>query len=149
MRMVVLLFNEGPQLYRTVWRIPKAGNVADNFWRAGNLLCDVDIQTGNVGRMAQSYSGGFNYLDSDNEFVKRFRGHQVPDWEAAVALCLKASAAFPGLRMQYWDVALTDRGPILQEVNVVGSISLVQTVATRGLLDKEFWQLCKERNVSL
>jgi hypothetical protein len=40
--------------------------------------------------------------------------------------------------MQAWDVALTDRGPVLMEVNLGGDFSLPRSVGGAGLLDAEF-----------
>ncbi len=48
LRLVVLLDNDGPNLYRTLWKISSGDNMADNFWRSGNFLAALDAQTGTV-----------------------------------------------------------------------------------------------------
>ncbi|HEX4174147.1 MAG TPA: hypothetical protein VHY82_16915, partial [Acetobacteraceae bacterium] len=37
-----------------------------------------------------------------------------------------------------WDIALTDRGPVLLEVNWGGDLNLAQLAYGRGVLDSEF-----------
>jgi Sugar-transfer associated ATP-grasp len=50
-------------------------------------------------------------------------------------LCLTAATAYPGLRLQNWDIAIGDRGPVILEVNVEGSMDLHQLAGGRGILD--------------
>ena len=45
--------------------------------------------------------------------------------------------------MQAWDVALTDKGPSLLEINFNGGMRLPQLVAGRGLYHGYFQQLLK------
>jgi hypothetical protein len=65
-------------------------------------------------------------------------GAILPEWAPLTALCLKAARALPGLRMQAWDVALTERGPVLVEVNIGGDFNLPQLAHGSGLMDERF-----------
>ena len=49
-RMLTLLTEAGPQLFRAAWKIPTGGHAADNFWRPGNLLAALDLADGRVRR---------------------------------------------------------------------------------------------------
>jgi hypothetical protein len=40
--------------------------------------------------------------------------------------------------MQAWDVAPTDRGPVLIEVNIGGDFNLPQLAQAKGLMDERF-----------
>jgi hypothetical protein len=58
----------------------------------------------------------------------------------------------PGLRTQSWDVAITDRGPILIEVNSKGNFSGPQNASGKGVLNeryKEHLRRCGYRHTSL
>jgi hypothetical protein len=55
-----------------------------------------------------------------------------------VKLCLHASAAFPGLRYQSWDMVMGVDGPMLLELNHLGGV--LQVPGCRGLNDVEFRQ---------
>ena len=50
-RMFVLVDDKGPLLLRASWKIPSGVSVADNFWRAGNMLGGLDVDTGKVIRV--------------------------------------------------------------------------------------------------
>jgi hypothetical protein len=45
-RMFVLVDDQGPTLLRAAWKIPSGESVADNFWRSGNMLGGLDVETG-------------------------------------------------------------------------------------------------------
>jgi hypothetical protein len=49
-----------------------------------------------------------------------------------------SARASPGLRMQAWDVAPTERGPVLVEVNIGGDFNLPQLAHATGLMDERF-----------
>ena len=50
-------------------------------------------------------------------------------------MCLEAASAYPGLRLQNWDIAIGEKGPVILEVNVEGSMDLHQLAGGRGILD--------------
>lgn len=137
-RMIVLLTEAGPKLYRAVWKIPSGTNIADNFWRSGNMLGDVDIETGRIERVVRGTGPDREELANHPDSGAALVGFMLPDWADAKALCLSASRIFPGLRMQAWDVALTSEGPLLMELNVGGDFNLPQLARGAGLLDDEF-----------
>jgi hypothetical protein len=62
-------------------------------------------------------------------------GFKLPDWAELRELCLTAATAYPGLRLQNWDIAIGDNGPVILEVNVEGSMDLHQLAGGRGILD--------------
>jgi hypothetical protein len=50
---------------------------------------------------------------------------------------------------QAWDIALTDRGPMILELNHNGDIELLQVGARTGILEGAFKDLLREKNVQL
>lgn len=56
-------------------------------------------------------------------------------------LVASAAQVLPGIRTQSWDVALTERGPVLLEVNFSGDLDLAQLALGAGVLD----DTCAER----
>ena len=42
----------GPKIIRACWKIPAGVNMADNYWRAGNLLAQIDMHSGRVLRVS-------------------------------------------------------------------------------------------------
>lgn len=136
-RLVVLMHDEGPEVISASWKIIVGNNMGDNYdhGRSGNLWASVELDSGRVERIV--HGSGLQQ--------KRYRHHPdnglpledlvLPDWQAALALAKRGARVFPMLRFQHWDIALTDEGPKVLEVNVTGGIDIVQYGAGRGLYD--------------
>lgn len=154
LRLVILNGRDGPELFRVVWRIPIGQNITDNFLHGtqGNLVAEVDRDTGTVGRMIQGVSQEPNAagngrrlgieLQSHPNTGEQITGIVLPDWDVTVSTCLHAAAALPGIRYQSWDVAMGVGGPLVLELNYRGSIDLLQIAGNAGFFDsqfREFW----------
>ncbi len=126
MRIIVVLFKEGPEIVSARWRIPTGSNVTDNFAHGstGNLLGFLDLASGVVTRILAGQGKHIVETRVHPLTGKRLVDTALPDWALVQDLCLNAATAFPGLRLQHWDVALTDSGPVLLEVNALGDMSL-------------------------
>jgi len=134
-RAMVLYEDDGePELYCTVWKIPVGDNVADNAWHKGNLLAAVDIETGGVTRVVAGFGAQEHEVEDHPDTGRRIKGMTLPDWDRLRALCDASARAFPGLRLQAWDVALTDRGPVMVEINGAGGFTIPQRAAGKGLM---------------
>ena len=137
-RLIVLLEDTGPGVLHALCKIPVGDNPADNFWRPGNLLAALDAESGSVTRVQQGTGPEQRELESHPDTGGRLLGLTIPDWPALAALALRAATVFPGLRMQAWDIAPTDRGPVLVEVNIGGDFNLPQLAHRKGLMDDRF-----------
>ena len=138
LRMIVLIDHQGPRLFSALWKIAVPGNMADNYWRKGNLLALLDKEHGTVTRCTTGLGPDLRVVERHPESGLPLAGFALPDWSAAVDLTLRAARAFPGLPVQAWDIAVTSRGPLPLEVNVFGSPFLPQIAADAGLLQGEF-----------
>ena len=149
LRLVVLLWPDGPRLFRAMWKLPVASNITSTFsGRSGNIKCCVDPVTGRVERAVQGlgskgmevYALGAKgrLIEVHPDTGERLTDVQLPDWERTVALCLHAAAALPGVRYHSWDLVMGVDGPIFLEVNHHGAIQ--QVPGCRGFNDAEFRQ---------
>ena len=129
---LLIIASETPTLISAVLKLPAASNIADNFWRSGNMLAAIDRADGSIRRAV------VNKCMRPSVEHAGFVGRLVPDWEAAVSLALDGSRLFPPIRTQSWDVALTDAGPVLLEFNFGGDLNLHQLSHDRGFLTDEF-----------
>lgn len=143
-RLVVLLRNDGPTIHRAAWKLPAAGNVADNFWREGNVLCAVEPATGRVRRAVQGIGPALREVATHPDSGAALAGMALPDWQAAADLVRSAATAFPDLRMQAWDVAFGEDGPVLVELNVGGDYTLPQLATGEGMIDAQFLGFLEE-----
>ena len=102
------------------------GKVMDNV-DCGGMASRVDIETGKLTTVAADKQG--------NTFLKHpmtntsIIGFQIPFWDEAVAMCLKASEKVPEMRYIAWDVAITPTGPTLIEGNSFPSHAVPQFAA--------------------
>jgi hypothetical protein len=133
-RLLVLWRANGLEVESAVVKIPLPSNVADNYWRSGNMLGALDRDTGVIQRVVTGTEQALREVDTHPETGVPLRGVRLPDWEAAIATCLKGASLFPGIRTQSWDVALSADGPLLLEFNFGGDFNLHQLAHGRGIL---------------
>ncbi|KAF2991284.1 hypothetical protein OGR47_03985 [Methylocystis sp. MJC1] len=137
-RVLTIATPEGPKAFRAGWKIPAAGNVADNFWRAGNMLAGLDFETG---RLLHATTGvGFEMKDVTRhpDTGAELIGLQVPDWQKMKAVAVEGAKVLRHFGIVGWDIAATDDGPMIVEANETPDFSLVQIADRRGILCKEF-----------
>lgn len=142
-RLMMLNLETGPQPYRAALRLPVGRSMVDNFrhGKSGNLLGEIDIESGCIRRVIAQVGLDYRTADRHPDTGAVFEGFQIPDWQAALDLAAKASAAMPGLRVLSWDVAFSDRGPLLIEVNPRGDFDLIQHAHRSGLAQEPFVSL--------
>lgn len=121
-RMVVLLGDDGPRLFRATWKIPGVDSVTDNYGIGdkGTIVAHLDVESGQIERTIQGM-----WLDMEMDLPHpvtgvSLRGHKMPGWDEAVEATLNAARAFPGFRFQHWDLGLSSDGPVMFELNTVG-----------------------------
>jgi hypothetical protein len=143
LRVIVLLERNGPRLFMAVWKINLGGNVADNYWRKGNLLAKIDQDSGEILHCVTGLGPKFQTVDRHPETGRPLAGFRVPAYRDAIDLALRASRSFPGIPMQAWDIAITDDGPIPLEVNVAGNLFIPQLVSQKGILGDNFHEFVR------
>ena len=135
-RLVILISDSGPEIFRALWKISAGDNMADNYWRPENMLAVVDAKSGSIQEAVQGRGKSRKSIHTHPDTGVAFKDVRLPDWSKTVELCLGASEVLPNLPMQAWDIALTDRGPILLEVNLVGGLDLPQIAMNSGVYDE-------------
>jgi hypothetical protein len=105
----------------------------------GAVGCWVDLESGTLvgGRTRDSLEDATLIPGTKTSFI----GFQLPDWQKAKELALRAADAFPWARSIGWDVAMSEKGPVLIEGNEEWSPSLIQMPAPHGLMTGEFAEL--------
>ena len=137
-RLVVVLGKERAEIFHAIWKIPTGDHAADNFWRAGNMLGLVEVDSGNVVRAVQGVGVDHREVENHPDTGAAITGATLPDWEAAKSLCLKHGEALSGIKLQAWDIAMCPDGPVVMEVNIGGDLNLPQLATGAGILDGRF-----------
>ena len=102
------------------------GKVMDNV-DCGGMAARIDLDSGKLLTVGADKQG--------NTFIKHpitntsIIGFQIPFWNEAKEMCMKAAQKFPEMRFVAWDVAITPEGPTFIEGNSFPSHAVPQFAA--------------------
>jgi hypothetical protein len=137
LRVVTILTEEGFKVFRAAWKIPGQHNFADNYWRTGNLIAGIDIQTGTITHVVSGSGLDLQEHTHHPQTKAHLIGYQVPQWEEVMRLALQGSRLFPRLPLMGWDLALSDEGLVIVEANDLPDFGIMQLADKRGMLAGE------------
>ena len=104
----------------------KEGAIVDNFHRGG-IVSRVDMQTGELGPASDAGVGRpCVWLEKHPLTGAQIAGRRLPMWRETVELVCRAHAAFPDRITIGWDVAITERGPVIIEGNAQSGCDMIQ-----------------------
>jgi hypothetical protein len=137
-RIMTMCGADGPHILRAAWKIPGGDNIADNFWRPGNLLASLDLATGRVVRVVVGSGLAQRELTHHPDTGARLVGIAVPLWREIIELALEAPKSLRQVPLIGWDMAATERGAVIVEPNYTPDFGLPQLADRRGMLDGPF-----------
>jgi hypothetical protein len=137
-RIICLNTPDGIIPLRAVWKVTVPPNSVDNFHMGayGNLVADVDVLTGEVGRVVNGFWPHTQLIEKHPQSGVSFSGFRLPGWNQLLQACRDAGPVFPLMKVHHWDFALTDSGPVILELNDMGGTQIVQ-LHGRGLLNEK------------
>ncbi len=147
-RVYLLRTDSGVKLPFAALKMAASEHVADNYWRPGNLACDVDPATGAILSARTKDAFGTTDHEVHPDTGARLVGERVPMWEDLVALARECSGIFAPIRYQSMDIAILAEGPSIIEVNTGGAFTIPQLAGGRGFLTDqvlEFFRACGYR----
>jgi Sugar-transfer associated ATP-grasp len=138
LRVLTIDTQSGPKVARAAWKIPAGGNAADNYWRAGNILAQLDPSNG---RILRAFSGSgvdlsepTTHPDSGIDLL----GFQFPNWADTLELALQGARLMHHVPMIGWDIAPTPARATIVEMNETPDCFLHQLADGQGMLNEEF-----------
>jgi hypothetical protein len=137
-RAITILTDQGPQLLRALWKIPAGDNVADNYWRAGNLLATLDLERGRVVRVVRGTGLALEEVTHHPDTAAPLLGIDVPGWREIVTLALEAASTLAEVPLIGWDMAAVEAGALIVEPNFTPDFFMTQLADRRGMLDAPF-----------
>jgi len=144
-RALTILTKAGPKLQRACWKIPAGNNAADNFWRPGNLLAQLDLASGRVLRVIRGVGTSAEELLHHPDTGAPMVGTVIPHWREIVDLALEGAKVLPDVTLIGWDIAPVDGGVVLVELNHTPDLKLPQIADARGIMDETFKKFLAER----
>ncbi len=118
-RFMTVLYPDGSARIIDTWfKIGRVGRCVDNAGSGGNVDGGVDMATGELYHAVQ-YDGWENIkpIDRHPDSGQPINGTVIENWEQIKAEVIKFQQAFPYCKAAGWDIALTDDGPLVIEVN--------------------------------
>lgn len=118
-RFMTTLYPDGEaRIVATFMKIGRAGKCVDNAGTGGNVDACIETSTG-VLQYAIRYDGMHNYHDIDThpDSGNPINGVVIDNWEQIKSEVLRFQQAFPYVKAAGWDIAITDEGPVVIEVN--------------------------------
>lgn len=111
-------------------RAGRNGSFVDNGG-AGGLLVGIDTRTGVVNTDGFSEYG--ERFAAHPETGIKFQGFQIPHWDQLIAICKAAAEEETDMNYLSWDMAYSERGWCVIEVNAIGQLIVPQIVQQRGI----------------
>lgn len=115
MRILTLLRNGQPKVYSSLLRIGGGNGRVDNYCSGG-----VSVGIDDSGKLKKFgyYANGDSIMEHPVSGIT-FEGYQLPSFEAAKDLVIRAHYYVPDFKMVSWDVAICEDGsPVLIETNL-------------------------------
>ena len=136
-RCLNIIKDDGLSVPHVLLKLPRQGNIADNFWRPGNLLCVIDPDTGVIQSIVSAENGRRKVLDALPDSERKLIGETLPFWEELKGLNEKVALLHSENHFGSTDIALTANGPTIIEVNNGCAFELMQIATGRGFLTDE------------
>jgi hypothetical protein len=137
-RVITILGENGPEVLRALWKIPAGSNVADNFWRSGNLLATLDLASGRVLRVVRGSGLTLEQVAHHPDTGAELVDIEVPNWREITALALEAASTLGEVPLIGWDMAAVEEGALIVEPNFTPDFFMAQLADRRGMLDERF-----------
>lgn len=138
-RVITLLTDSGPKVHTTIWKLARFHNMTDNFQfgKHGNMQGLIDQNTGRLERVVGGLWPNNQEILDHPETGRRMVGFTIPHWNRVLDVVRAATVHFPGIKIQNWDVALSEDGPVLIELNTNAGFEMAQMVTRKPFMDAD------------
>jgi len=142
---VGVLTDPSPAVHFAFWKIATDTNVTDNFSRGttGNLLGAIDLANGRITDVLSAPGPHRKRVAVHPSTGRTLLGFAIPMWSEVLEVSKTVARHFPGLRLQNWDVVVTDDGPLLMELNTEADLFVVNLLSRVGVLNGRLAELAK------
>lgn len=132
LRIVTFALNGKSKIVFALARIGSGKAVVDNFHQGGTASL-IDNEKGIL--KGNGISKNLDEYEYHPSTKIKFDGYKVPYFEEVKKMCEKAALVNDSIHVVGWDVAITEKGPILIEGNNGPGFDVVQVVSKSGAKD--------------
>lgn len=111
-------------------RVGRNGSFVDNGG-AGGILVGVNPKNGEL--FTDGYDEYRNIYKKHPDTQVEFKGNYIPSWNDLITLCKTQATKVDEIAYLSWDLAYTDSGWVVIEVNEVGQFIGPQIVMQKGI----------------
>ena len=118
-RFMTVLYPDGTaRVIGTFMKMGRAGKCVDNAGAGGNVDVCVDVETGEI-KYAIQFDGWrkIKEIEKHPDSGNQLNGVVIENWQAIKEEVKKFQQSFPYCKAAGWDIAITDEGPVVIEVN--------------------------------
>lgn len=118
-RFMTTLYPDGSaRVIATFMKFGRVGKCVDNAGSGGNVDAAVDVETGRIYNVVQ-FDGWrkTKEIESHPDSGTQLNGVYIDNWQSIKEEVIKFQQAFPYCKASGWDIAITDNGPVVIEVN--------------------------------
>lgn len=123
LRLVTARVNERTTVLFRAIRIGTGNNIVDNFNHGG--MYTIVSETGSLEKPAIDKKGEIYEVHPTTHTP--IVGFQIPYFEQAIQMVIEASSVVPEVGLVGWDIAITDRGPVMIEGNQLPGYDIYQS----------------------
>lgn len=128
-RAMTKVVNGKAELFYAAARIGNGKAVVDNFHQGG-MGVSIDMENGKL--IGDAISKDLERVSVHPLTKIRFDGYEIPYWKEIEEMVCKAAMVNPDVHVVGWDVAISNKGPLLIEANRRPGFDLVQVLEDRG-----------------
>jgi hypothetical protein len=130
------------ELTNAAFRMPISPPLATDSFQADGIASSVNVKTGRLGRATDLAMEGKTTWYERHPFAgTQIEGRQLPMWQEAVDLVLRAHKAFGDYALIGWDVAILDDGPTLIDGDQAPDVDILQRTSRGPIGNGRFGEL--------
>lgn len=118
-RFMTTMYPDGTAKVIPSWmKFGRIGRCVDNAGSGGNVDAAIDLETGRIYNVVE-FNGWrkVRKIEKHPDSGVQLEGVIIENWESIKAEVIKFQQAFPWCKAAGWDIAITDDGPVVIEVN--------------------------------
>lgn len=148
LRLAVFVYDDTVQAAFGFMKVARGENLPDHFKSVGNLALALDLRHGTITSVRRRLPIGTELL-GEGSIASELLMRQLPFWGETMSLAARVAQVYAPVRFQSLDIAFTESGPIVIEVNTGGGFGGPQLANARGLLQPNFIHFMSQAGIDL